>query len=106
MACWSLGNVFLPSNPTFQQLDWKLCSVSHQSAARALATSLSHSSAGRNSDVLVVFQERTVPQLLHSTERPADTLEGELDGKGHIDDDLLVYRLFLPLDDVQVLSAN
>lgn len=54
-------------------------------------------SPGRHSDVLILLQKASFPQLLNGVQGPSTTLPSELQGQRHINDDLLVIGL-LALD--------
>lgn len=62
--------------------------------------------SGRNSNVAVIFCQSSCSQLLDGSEWPSDTLECKLDGKWHINDDLLLSGLLLVLDLLDVVAAH
>ena len=62
--------------------------------------------AGRDSDLAVILRQGSSTKLLNGSEWPADPLEGKLESTGNINDDLLLSRLLLRLDLLDVISAN
>lgn len=62
--------------------------------------------SGRDSDLAVVLCQSSCTELLDCSERPANALEGKLDGKWHINDDLLLSWLLLLLDRLDVVTAD
>jgi len=58
------------------------------------------------SDVLLALGERALLQLADGLEWPSSALQRQPQRQRHVDDDLLLRRLLLALDDHDVLAAN
>jgi hypothetical protein len=62
--------------------------------------------SGRHGDVRITVGQSAGAELAKNLCWPSKAFDGKLKGQGYIDDDLLVHRLFLRLDSLEVGAAS